>query len=170
MSWIQPIIDRTSQDIINVKAFIKVIQSDGWNSLTTEDKNKFLGELRGTFSSTTINRIINNIYYLEQYLVQCGYLPKLSYSLSADWTNSELVTLDTLNKVVTDIQNLIDCFYEVSHALPTDLAVLTFEKVNTIENVEWDIKYWLDKINQHKLYCGQPFCGQTVVGGLLYAR
>lgn len=169
MSWIEPIFDRTSQDVINVKALIRVIQSDGWDSLTEEDKNTFLGELRGTFSSTTFNRIIENTYSLKEYLLSCGYKPEGLNDVPIGWTDSDIIDIYTLVWVVDNIQLLIECFYEVEDQLPTDLLVLDFEKVNAIEKVEWDIKYWLDKIKEHKLYCGQPSCGQTVIGGLLYA-
>lgn len=170
MSWLEPIFDRTAQDIENVKTLIQTIQSSGWSSLSVEQKQQFLGELRGTLSRETLERIINNMYYLESRLFQHGYYPKIPTRLKNEWNLKEVPTLVQLTQLCEDLQQLVDCFYSVTREVPDDMSFVDFQKVNDMEKVEWDINDGLDKIDAHKLYCGQPYCGQTVVGGLLYAR
>lgn len=170
MSWLEPIFDRTLQDILNVKAQIEHIQQSGWATFSTDEQNAFLGELRGTFSKVTIERIINNIYYLEQLLLQHGYSPRLPTRPKTSWEYSDVPTFELLTQLVDDIQQLVDCSYEAARQLPQDLTYLDYQKVNDIEYVQWNIKWFIEKIEEHVLYCGQPKCGQTVVGGLLYAR
>ena len=170
MSWIEPIFDRTLQDISNVKSQLAYIQQTGWSTLSATEKNNFLGELRGTFGKTTLERIINNIYYLEEVLLAHGYNPVLPMRLGKSWSFSSIVTFNQLKGLVADVQALVDCSYNTIRNLPKDVTYLDYQMVNDIEHVMWNINWFIGKIEEHILYCGQAKCGQTVVGGLLYAR
>lgn len=165
MEWITPIFDRTSTDLESVRALIQEIKSVGWNNLDEDSRNYFLGEIRGTFSKTTYERIINNTQYLKQRLLDYGYNPKIQFQpLNYDFSDIPIVS--ELLVTVSNLQKLIDCFYNVTGELPSDVTYLDIEKVNAMEKCLHDIDRYLTRTDGHILYCGTVSCNQTVVGGL----
>lgn len=166
MEWITPIFDRTSDDVANVLALINVIQVDGWDSLPADDQEKFLGELRGTFSKVTIERIINNTQFLVDKLYEYGYNKAPIVYQKGTWAYSDIPTISDLNLLVRNLQALLDTFYNVTGELPSDLSTVELDEVNAIERALFDINAHIDKISEHRLWCGTVACGQTVVGGL----
>lgn len=167
MEWITPIFDRTIEDVDQVLMLINVIQQDGWSNVDDDIKSQFLGELRGTFSKATIERIINNTKYLEARLLEHGYNPSITHQKDI-WEYSDIPTINDLTELVSNLQRLIDCFYDVTGTLPTDMSTLEFDEVNDMERVLYDINQYMDWIGGHSLYCGTVACGQSKIGGFTW--
>lgn len=167
MEWITPIFDRTIEDVDQVLMLINVIQQDGWNNVDDDVKSQFLGELRGTFNKVTIERIINNTKYLEEKLLSLGYNPQITHQKDV-WSYSDIPTITDLTELVSNLQNLIDCFYNITGTLPTDMSTLEFDEVNDMERVLYDINRYSDRVDKRRLYCGTVMCGQSKIGGFAW--
>ena len=165
LEWIDPIFDRTETDIESVKALIMEIKEVGWNNLDADSRNYFLGEIRGTFSKVTYERILNNIQYLSQRLIRYGYNPKV-YKQPMTYEFSDIPTLNDIEKTVQNLKSIVDCFYDITVELPDDVNYLDIIKVNAMEQSLYDVDRYLSRTDGNNLRCGTVNCNQTVVGGL----
>ena len=164
MEWITPIFDRTVDDVANVKAIIQ----EFLRNPDEQTRQQLLGELRGTISTTTMNRIINNTQFIEEKLLKYGYNPKITHQ-KLNWSFSEIPELPVFVEMVRNLKALLKCFYEVS-ASSADLSeemlnLIDFNEVNAMEKILYDITVHLDLISQRRLWCGTTWSGATVVGG-----
>ena len=165
LEWIDPIFDRAETDVESVKALIMEIKEVGWNNLDEDSRNYFLGEIRGTFSKTTYERILNNIQYLSQRLIRYGYNPKV-YKQPMSYEFSDIPTIDDIGKTVQNLKSIVDCFYDITVELPDDVNYLDINKVNAMEQSLYDVDRYLSRTDGNNLRCGTVNCNQTVVGGL----
>ena len=165
MEWITPIFDRSQADIASVRSLINEIKEVGWGNLDEDSRNYFLGEIRGTFSKITYERVINNTQYLEQRLLKYGYNPKITHQ-KLTYAYSDIPTISQIKQSVSNLQKLLDCFYNVTGELPGDVTFLDIFKINAMEECLYDIGRYLTRTDGHVLRCGTVSCNQTVVGGL----
>ena len=60
MSWIEPIFDRTSDDVLKVQTYDTI----GFQYLSNEQKSEWMNGLKGALNFKDLNRIENNMEFL----------------------------------------------------------------------------------------------------------
>ena len=60
MSWIEPVFDRTSDDVLKVQTYDTI----GFQYLSNEQKSEWMGGLKGALNFKDLNRIENNMEFL----------------------------------------------------------------------------------------------------------
>lgn len=135
VEWIEPIIDRTIEDVNEAKRQIKL-----WKNEYLKGNSMVTYELKGCLNVSDINRIEGNIRYLAETLSSLSY-PVGVYTKA--WDISSVPTQSDIDRVILNINNLIRGFYQRDVAdLPTSIS--TYSDLNAIEDNLKGLKDMLD--------------------------
>ena len=136
MAWIEPIYDRTEQDVLHVKRLIEDIKS---GIATPQEIVEYSTDLKGAINTSDLQRILGNIEYVADMLdvtIQTQTVPEIP---RVSWYSTLLSNLTSvLNKYIK---------YSDTPDIPTQ-PINTYEKWNTIEKILWDIKT-IYEANEH---------------------
>lgn len=171
MAWSEPLYDRTAQDVKDVQTIMNKILISGYDSLTEDEIDLVNGRTRGTFSANTMNRICNNLVYLQQVLEQAGYSILIETTNTTEWNYDSIVNYEDLLKIRNDcalIKNKIGSTYPLP--IPSDMYYLTFTILNNIEKLINDVKIGLESVEASTVISGIAICGAHYTGGSIYGR
>lgn len=147
--FITPIYDRTEEDVITLRRLL----DKGYKNFTDEEKELWNQSLKGAFNISDINRIENNIYILGLCL-ELNIDKKIYFEtdipLEADFQR--------IKDNLTNIKN--NCPYSILIDHIPELPYNTYEKINTIEKITYDIYNILSQ--QLRYYCGNNSSNSTV--------
>lgn len=137
--WIEPVIDRTVDDVVEAKRQIEL-----WKNEYLKGNSMLTYELKGCFNVSDINRIEGNIRYLSEALSNLSY--PVGVSLKS-WNKSSVPTETDIDRIIININNLIRGFYQKN---VTDLpsAISTYSDLNAIEENLKGIKDTLDDMTK----------------------
>ncbi len=137
VEWIEPIIDRTVDDVVEAKR-----QIESWKNEYLKGNSMLTYELKGCFNVSDINRIEGNIKYLAETLSSLSYPVGVSVK---SWNKSSVPTKADIDRIILNINNLIRGFYQRE---VTDLpsAISTHSDLNAIEENLKGIKDALNDI------------------------
>lgn len=136
--WIDPVFDRTEQDV----AFAKE-QIQKWIEQTLAGNLSETYELKGCLNLSDINRIEGNIQYLSDELDRLLYEPGVSCKV---WEKSGMPTERDIRRILTNVRLLIASFYqqEGTSEVPDKMALHT--DINAIEENLYNLKTLLDSM------------------------
>ncbi len=116
-------------------------------------------DLKGCLNVMDINRIESNIAYLSE------QLSKLSYPVSVStqqWNKDSLPTISDSQRIISNIQALINAFYQPQNAPDLPSAMLSYKDINSIERNIDLIKYLLDCMVNSFSKTGRFKSGSTI--------
>jgi hypothetical protein len=146
VSWIEPIFDRTQEDVDYAIAMIKEWKRTG---------NYDTADLKGCFNVSDINRIESNIRYLSDNLSDLYYFSNVE---TKTWDKAGLPTISDINRLIENTRTIILSLCEDAPELPTRL--LTFTDVNCLEANLNKLKLMLDGMTSYFLECDTFECGE----------
>lgn len=159
-SWIEPIWQRTQQDVNYAKYLNDKIAKTGWNSLTVDERTKWTSGLIGSLNAIDLNRIEQDTQYLSDLLNSYAYMQ--SISCKTDWAMSSLPYDVEIERLRSNIEILLDAFHEQEIALPIDLDSLNYVKLNAVENNLKLMKEMIHRMEDSFRYSGTFNSGQEV--------
>lgn len=167
MSWIEPLYDRTEQDIKDVQTIVNKILTSGYDSISNSEKELVIGRTRGTFSADTMNRLCNNLVYLKEKLFEAGYNVDIQTTNDTTWNYSYIVYFEDLNRIRQDCLNIKSAVGATLYKLPinSDMYYLTIEILNNIEKLINDVKIGLESVEKSTVISGDVICGACYTGG-----
>lgn len=190
MAWINPIYDRTLNDVNSLKNLARVIATVGWDNVTQEQRNQWLigsamllsasdgylltsdgdnlvvgdGIIKGAINIGDLNRIQNNIRFLRDWLAS-----DYGFSITIDdsnptWNRQDLPFLSNINRIRDNVVALVDSTYK----FPTTPTIdynnpVNWDDANDIEKNLYDLYVILTNIPLSYVYCGTFSCGQDVI-------
>ncbi len=131
--WIQPIYDRTEEDVAFAQEQIRQ-----WIEGKLSDKTY---ELKGCLNLTDINRIEGNIQYISDRLSELNYPPG---TFSKVWKQSDLPTAQDIERILSNIRLIIANYYQPEDVSEIPESMSTFSDINAIEKDLYAIKQLLD--------------------------
>ncbi len=134
--WIEPITDRTLQDVRNKDS------------------------IRAYLNYWDLNRVEMNTEYLADMLNGYGYNQSLSHK--TDWLMSDFPYAVQMERVRTNVLKLIEVYHEQGVPLPATLQNLDWRKLNDLENILKLTKEMIHRMEQSFRYCGTFCSGQGV--------
>jgi hypothetical protein len=164
MSWIEPIIDRTSEDVKSLKLLMSEIIEVGWDNISQSKKDSWLTLSKGAINAQDLLRIEQNIDYIVQQLGILGISVSIDTS-NPNWGLGMYITLSQFNKIRNNVNSIKSAWY----SLPTSPILkftntVDFNDANDIEKNIFDLKYMLDLLGiQIKPICGKAICGNQLV-------
>lgn len=143
MAWQTPVFDRTQADVEYAKSQLEM----GINNVA----------YKGCLNVTDINRIENDIQFLSDSLSAIYYFSKLE---SKSWDRSTLPTISEVERIIGNIQVLIDSYCQTADAPPLPTTMLTYEHINSIEENLYMLKHLMDGMKNTYRQCGTFVCGE----------
>lgn len=134
--WIEPIVDRTLQDV----------------------RNK--DNLRAYLNYWDLNRVEMDTEYLSKLLDGYGYNQNLTHK--TDWLMSDFPYASQMERVRANIQKLIYAYHSQDVPLPATMQNLDWMKLNALENNLKLMKEMIHRMEQSFRYCGTFYSGQEV--------
>lgn len=131
--WQEPIFDRTRKDV--EFAITKIAE---W---IARGEPTDVYDLKGCLNVSDINRIEGNITYLSERLTEYAYPATVS---TKKWTKGDLPTEQDIQRIIDNISEIINAFYQPRNIPPLPFAMLSYEDINSIERNIDLIKYLLD--------------------------
>ena len=116
-------------------------------------------DLKGCVNVLDINRIEENIAYLSERLVKLAYPAEVS---TKRWDKNNLPTKLDMQRIIYNVQSLIDSFYIPSNAPSLPETMLSYDSINAIERNIDLIKYLLDCMVRSFRKSGTFKCGSTM--------
>ena len=143
--FIQPVIDRTMEDVIFAYN----------NQFSTLD-------LKGSLNSSDLNRIEHNCEYLNDLLYNEGY--GISIATKTDWVMEDIpYLLEEVNRIRSNVTDLAQQYLSATNTIYIPLSqFINYEGVNNIELQLVILDIVLSKMIESYLYCGEVECGEVI--------
>lgn len=149
--WIEPVTDRTQQDVDHAKDLIS-----GWGSLTDDQKAEYLAGLKGCLNTADLERIENNI----QILIDVLELDKESHV----GVIPEIPTASYMADLKANVRAIREGYFVHADTPEVpDAPYNTFQKFNDMEKILKDVHEVVS--SQFSYYAGEIYAGDET--GLL---
>lgn len=123
--WITPINNRTQLDVDKVKMYDEL----GYENLDIEQQQEWINGMIGALNCTDMNRIENNISYINDLLLIKGETSK------TNWTMLDIFGEQDANKIIRQIKNLLTRFDLINAPDVPDIPLNYYTKINDIETL-----------------------------------
>lgn len=148
MAWIEPIFDRTIEDV--TYAISKIAE---WKKTGATD----VVDLKGCLNVSDFNRIDGNIQYLKERLVALYYFPSTKHVV---WDGDDLPTAQDITLLLNSLSNTITAYFKPNNAPNVPTTMLTYTQINDIEKNLYLLKEMLDDMVASFRECGTFNCGE----------
>lgn len=123
--WITPINNRTQEDVDKVKMYDEL----GYENLDTYQQQEWISGMIGALNATDMNRIENNISYINELLSVRGETSK------TDWTMLDIFGEQDAKRIIVQIKSLITRFDLLNAPEVPDSPLNVYTKINDIETL-----------------------------------
>lgn len=149
--WIEPIYDRTQEDVDYAKKRIAYFKANGG---ITDGVN-----LKGCLNNADVNRIEDNTEYLADLLISLYYFNTIN-RYSETWTMKSNFHTTHVSRVINNVEILQSAYYTPTESpdLPTKLK--HYEEVNSVEKCLYLLKSMIDNMISSFRECGTFNCGE----------
>lgn len=151
------ITDRTEQDV----ARWKKLRDKGWENMTAEERSEWMGEMKGCYGHTDMNRVESAVEVLSARLCELGYL--YHPTTKTDWKRGDSPTRADFERYLGNVENIRKQMkvYSDTPEAPTIGNKLNWSRANDIEKILRDIEKLTDSIVQNMCFAGEIFAGEV---------
>jgi hypothetical protein len=146
--WIEPIFDRTIDDV-----YYAIAKIEEWKG--TEAKE--VTDLKGCLNVSDINRIDGNIQYLKERLNALYYFPS---TLHVVWDGDDLPDEMDINILLGSLWNVVDAYFKPTNSPDVPDTMLTYTQINDIEKILYLVKEMIEDMVASFRECGTFNCGE----------
>ena len=150
------ITDRTQADVDRWKA----LRDKGLHGMNTDELTEWLGEMKGRYSHTDMNRVENAVEAVARQLRSLGYdVPSLF--LKTDWTVRSVPTREDFDRYFGNVETLRGVLPLPANTpkTPTTESRLTYAAANDLEKILVEIDAMVQKLVSARYYAGDIFAG-----------
>lgn len=131
----EAIYDRNLLDVQTAKEFRAKILTNGFDSLSNDEKTQWFSGLKGCINYTDLNRIEQNCKTLSDIF-------ELGLTVKTNWTQED--TLNARLQDFTRIRNNVEAIRETNYVrfdtpYTPSLPLNTYTKINDIEKILYDV-------------------------------
>ena len=158
MSMEHLITDRTSADVERWRT----LHDKGWAAMTADERTEWLGEMKGRYTHTDMNRVESAVAVVSERLRELGYLhPHLS--VKTDWSGSGLPTRVDIDRYFGNVAALRSSIAVLpgTPAAPTTKNKLNHQTANDLEKILVNIDDVATKIQRSWCYAGDISLGEV---------
>ncbi len=159
--WVEPIWTRALQDVSYAVALNNKIKNTGWDSLTAQEKDAWIAGLVGCLNAVDLNRIEGNTAYLSDLLNERGYTQVITEK--TDWGMQDYPISAEMERVLGNIETLINNYHPVEVPLPESLDKSTYQTINAVERVLGLMKDMIHRMEKEYRYAGTFAAGQDLI-------
>ena len=151
------ITDRTQRDVDRVEELAK----KGWAAMTEQERAEWLGELKGAYNASDMNRVGEAVAYVAGRLTDCGYAAPVSPK--TDWTVEDEPATGQMASYLADISTIRGALAVLpsTPSTPADMDGLTHQEANDIEQILLDVDALISNMEQGWHYSGDLYAGEV---------
>ena len=151
------ITDRTEADVRRVKA----LAAKGWAGMTAAERTEWLGEPRGAYNASDLNRVGSAVDYVAGRLRSCGI--SVSVAPRMDWQETDIPTRAEMAAYLADIAALRAALppRDGTPPAPADMLGLSWEEANAIEAILLAADEAVTRMSQAWYYSGDLYAGEV---------
>lgn len=152
------ITDRTAQDV----ARWKELHDKGWVRMSPAEQSEWLGEMKGRYSYTDMNRVESAVEALSARFVEGGYLTT-PLTVKTNWNLWSVPTKNDMERYLGNVATLRSLVpvYTTTPNVPTVNQRLNHTRANDIEKILIDLDNILTQIPQGYYYAGEIMAGEV---------
>ena len=155
-SGLHLITDRTAADV----ARWKELRDKGFDAMTADERAEWLGDMKGAYSFTDMNRVEGAVAYIAQKLTALGY--PFSPTVKINWSMEDIPTKADMTRYFGNVASLrtqLPVYTGISTA-PSASDSMDYSKANDLEKVLLEINYRVDMIPESWIYSAEIFSGE----------
>lgn len=164
--------NRTQSDVDHWKA----LHDKGWTNMTPDEKSEWNTlSMKGAYNYTDLNRVVAAMDFLEEKLVgygyETGYQPIEVGAVGGederptmyDWIETDIPRQSQMAQYLANVAALRAALAvpPSTPAVPADMAGLTTQEANDIEQILLDINQLLNNMAAAWVYSGEIFSGEV---------
>ena len=156
-SGLHLITDRTAADV----ARWQELREKGYAAMTATERIQWLGNMKGAYNFTDLNRVEGAVAYIAQKLTALGY--PFSPTVKLNWSMEDIPTKADMLRYFGNVASLrtqLPVYTGISTA-PSAGESLDYSKANELEKVLLEINYRVDMIPESWIYSGEIFSGEV---------
>ena len=138
VKWVEPIFDRTQEDVNFAKEQIGKWIADNLIGNPPETY-----ELKGCLNLSDLNRIEGNIQYISDRLGELQYPVGASCK---NWVISDLPTERDLRRILSNVRLIISSYYQQTGVANIPMNMSGYSDINAIEENLYKIKELIDSM------------------------
>ena len=149
--------DRTADDV----ARWKTLHDKGWAAMTPDERDEWVGGMKGAYSYIDMNRVESAVERLVTVFSQRGVT--LSLTTKTDWTRTGWPTRADMVRYFGNVEALRNATGVVLNAPPTPTVNTRFnyQKANDLEKILLAVEQWLDSVSESRYYSGELHSGEV---------
>ncbi len=128
MYWLNPVTDRTAEDVEYASA--KIAE---WREIMAQGQVPTVTDLKGCLNANDLNRIEHNIGFLLYILNNVRPDIPLTMTIKTDWDRADFPTASHVSRVLNNLQSLRTHYYDHPMSPATPNSLLTYNQVNAVE-------------------------------------
>lgn len=153
------IIDRTAQDV----ARWKELHDKGWLAMTADERTEWLGEMKGRYSYTDMNRVEDATAELSELFVLSGWLSEPLETMS--WSHLAIPAKEDMERYFGNVQTLRNAapvlYHETPHA-PSIEQPFDYQRANDLEQILIDLKkIYYEQTTGGGYHAGEVYSGEV---------
>ena len=155
-SGLHLITDRTAADVSRWKE----LRDKGFDAMTAAERAQWLGNMKGAYGYTDMNRVEGAVAYIAQKLTALGY--PFSPTVKINWSMEDIPTKADMTRYFGNVASLrtqLPVYTGISTA-PSAGDSMDYSKANDLEKVLLEINYRVDMIPESWIYSAEIFSGE----------
>ena len=130
--------------------------------MSESERREWLGEMKGRYGHTDMNRVESAVATLSRRLNELGY-KHLPLSVKTDWTREDIPTRDDMVRYYGNVEFLrqLAGVYPTTPVTPTVEYKLNYSRANDLEQILLDIDDITSKFADAYYYAGEIFSGEV---------
>lgn len=156
-SGLHLITDRTAADV----ARWQELRDKGFAAMTAAERAQWLGNMKGAYNYTDMNRVEGAVAYLAQKLTALGY--PFSPTVKLNWSREDVPTKADMLRYFGNVASLRSQLPVPSgiSAAPTSGDRMDYSTANELEKVLLEISHMVDMIPESWIYSGEIYSGEV---------
>lgn len=152
------IADRTNQDV----ARWRELHDKGWAAMTAAEQAEWMGEMKGRYSHTDMNRVEKAVEAVSGLLMAEGYLDT-PLVVKTDWDGESCPTRADMRRYLNNVAILrgVIPVYPSTPSAPSVSQKLDYSLANDIEQILIDLDNIIRGIPKARYYAGEVFAGEV---------
>lgn len=152
------ITDRTAQDV----ARWKELRDKGWVKMSPAEQSEWMGEMRGRYAHTDMNRVESAVEALSARFVESGYLDT-HLTVKTNWNLWSVPTRADMVRYLDNVRTLRELVptYPTTPKIPEGTPKMDHNLANDIEQILVDLDNILRQIPQGYYYAGEIMAGEV---------
>ena len=152
------ITDRTSEDL----ARWRLLHDKGWLAMSEAERAEWLGEMKGRYAHTDMNRVENAVKTLSARLQELGYKHP-SLSTKTNWARSDVPTKADFDRYFGNVGKLrqVISIPASTPMAPNTSVQLDYQQANDLEQILMVVDEVTTKLMQSWCYAGDIFSGEV---------